>query len=289
VGLLALGPRGDGERYNRRDRLFVETGAEQAAVAMENARLYEEETEKERMQQELDTARRMQMAILPERRPDFPGIDFFAHLEPATEVGGDYFDYHLLDDGRLVFVVGDVSGHGISAGTLVSMSKSCIFNQLRTSFEVEPVMGAMNEMVCGALAEKLLMTLCYCIFDTAAGRLSYSIAGHPFPYLLPADGSELRELDISAYPLGVTRRARFQTAEVEFASGDMFVFYSDGIVEATNPREEQFGFQRFEQTIAAGRNQDAESIAAGILREFDKFRDGVPHDDDVTLVTIGIK
>ncbi|MBW7995202.1 MAG: PP2C family protein-serine/threonine phosphatase [Candidatus Glassbacteria bacterium] len=289
VGLLVLGPRQDGERYNRRDRIFLETCAEQAAVAMENARLYEEETEKERLQQELDTARRMQMAILPERKPEIPGIDFFAYLSPATEVGGDYFDYKLLDDGKLVFIVGDVSGHGVSAGTLVLMSKSCIFNQLRTNHEVEQVMVAMNEMVYGALAERLLMTFCYVIFDPAAGRLIYSIAGHPFPYHYRAAEGTMNELDISAYPLGVTRKTSYQTAEVDFAPGDVFVFYSDGIVEAMNPEKEQWGFERFEQVIRAGVDQDAESLSASILREFDTFRHDVPEDDDVTLVTIKIK
>ncbi len=289
VGLVVLGPRRDGERYNSRDRMLLETCAEQTAVAMENSRLYEEETEKERLKQELDTARRMQMAILPERKPDIPGLDFCAYLSPATEVGGDYYDYKLLDSGQLVFVIGDVSGHGVSAGTLVTMSKSCIFNQLRTSHAVEQVMSAMNEMVYGALAEKLLMTLCYAIIDPAAGKLVYSIAGHPFPYHVHAADGTLSELDISAYPLGVTRKARFRTAEVNFAPGDSFVFFSDGIVEAQNPENEQWGFERFEQVVTGNAGLDAESLTGKILSEFDDFRRGVPQDDDVTLVTIKVR
>ncbi len=288
VGLVVLGLRRDGERYNSRDRMLLETCAEQAAVAMENSRLYEEETEKERLKQELDTARRMQMAILPPPKPDIPGLDFFAYLNPATEVGGDYYDYKLLDSGQLVFMVGDVSGHGISAGTLVTMSKSCILNQLRTSYKVDQVMEAMNEMVYGALAERLLMTFCYTIIDPAAGKMVYSIAGHPFPYHIHAADGSLTELDISAYPLGVLPKASYKTAEVNFSPGDSFVFFSDGIVEAANPEKEQWGFERFEKMVAVNAGLDAESLSVKILSEFDKFRRGVPQDDDVTLVTIKI-
>jgi serine phosphatase RsbU (regulator of sigma subunit) len=288
VGLIVLGPRKDGERYNSRDRMLLETCAEQAAVAMENSRLYEEETEQERLKQELDTARRMQMAILPPCKPEIPGLDVFAFLSPATEVGGDYYDYKLLDSGQLVFVVGDVSGHGISAGTLVSMSKSCIFNQLRTSHDVVQVMSAMNEMVYGALAEKLLMTFCYAIIDPAAGKLVYSIAGHPFPYHIHSADGTMTELDISAYPLGVTPRASYKTAEVNFSPGDTFVFYSDGIVEAMNPENEQWGFERFEQVVTGNASLDAEALSGKILSEFDNFRRGVPQDDDVTLVVIKV-
>jgi len=195
AGIIALGRKRDGERYSRRDKLFVETIAEQVAVAMENVRLYEEETEKERLKQELETARNMQLAILPERKPDFPDLDIYSYLNPATEVGGDYFDYSLLDDDKLIFIIGDVSGHGISAGTLVSMSKSCIYNQIRIDYSVGKVMAAMNDMVYGALAERLLMTLCYAIFDLKAHTLTYSIAGHPFPYHYSTQKKTLKELE----------------------------------------------------------------------------------------------
>lgn len=289
VGLLALGPRRDGERYSRRDRTFCRTCAEQAAVALENVRMYQEETEKERLRQELDTARRMQMAILPERKPEVPGLDCFAHLNPATEVGGDYFDYRLLDSGEFIFLIADVSGHGVSAGTLVSMSKSCVFNQVRFNYGVAEMMTALNEMVRGTLAERLLMTLCYTIFDTRTSTLTYSVAGHPFPYHYCAADGVLSELELVAYPLGVTGKARYKVESRKFGQGDVFVFYSDGIIEAANPEGEQFGFERFEQAIRDNRGLDAESVAGNILESFDRFREGVPQADDVTLVVIRIK
>jgi len=289
MGFLALGRRRDGERYSRRDRLFVETIAEQVAISMENVRLYEEETEKERLRQELETARKMQMAILPERKPDFRGLDIFSYLNPATEIGGDYFDYNLIGEDSLVFIIGDVSGHGISAGTLVYMAKSCIFNQIRVDYSVEKMMSAMNDMVYGALKQRLLMTICYAVFDLKRHTLSYSIAGHPFPYHYSADSGKLNELDLSAYPLGVTSRARYKTAEISFAAGDIFVFYSDGIIEAMEPGGEQFGFPRFEKLIAANLSFDAETISRNIIKEFHNFIRENPQDDDVTLVVIKVK
>ena len=290
VGLLALGRRRDGERYSRRDRLFVQTLAEQVAVSMENVRLYEEETEKERLQQELDTARRMQMAILPVRKPDFPGLDVFAYLNPATEVGGDYFDYHFLEEsGKLIFTIADVSGHGISAGTLVYMTKSCIYNQIRIDYEVEKVMAALNDMVYGALSERLLMTFCYAIFDLRERTLTYSIAGHPFPYHYSAESGSLKEMELAAYPLGVMKKARFKVERINYAPGDVFAFYSDGIIEALDPAGEQFGFERFADKLKKSCTLDAEGISRGLLENFDGFRSGVPQADDVTLVIIKVR
>ena len=288
-GLLALGPRQGGQRYSRRDRLLLETISEQGAVAIENARLYEEETEQQRLKQELETARHMQMSLLPERNFETPQLDFAAYLIPATEVGGDYFDYRLIDEGQFMFIIGDVSGHGISASTLVSMSKSLIYNQVKTSYEVDKVMAAMNDMVQGALAERLLMTLCYTIFDLKNRKIRYSIAGHPFPYHYQAGSGELKELELSAYPLGVTSKAKYAVAETEYDPGDVLIFYSDGIVEGTNPEGEQLGFQRFEEMIIKNKHLSAEEINRNIIQEFSLFANEHPQDDDITLVVIKAK
>ncbi|MEA2063899.1 MAG: SpoIIE family protein phosphatase [Gemmatimonadota bacterium] len=286
VGILAAGPRPGGERYLRRDRMLLDTIGEQAAVAIENARLYEQETEKERMKQELETARHMQMSILPARKPQVPGLDFYAFLTPATEVGGDYFDYRLIDERTFMFLVGDVSGHGISAGTLVSMSKSCIYNQVKTSYEVDKVMAAMNDMVHGAMAERLLMTFCYTIFDLEKRTIRYSIAGHPFPYHYHAASGQMDELELSAYPLGVTSRARYSQAETPYSPGDVLVFYSDGLPEGADPEGEQLGFERFEEMILNNKHLSAEQINSNIIKEFRTFARGAPQDDDITLVVI---
>ena len=241
------------------------------------------------MRQELDTARQMQMSLLPERTPEIPHLDFAAYLTPATEVGGDYFDYRLIDEGQFMFIIGDVSGHGISASTLVSMSKSLIYNQIKVSYEVEQVMAAMNDMVHDALAKRLLMTLCYTIFDLKNQTLRFSIAGHPFPYHYQAGSGELKELELSAYPLGVTAKAKYAVAETEYASGDVLVFYSDGIVEGANPEGEQLGFQRFEEMILKNKHLNAEEISRNIIEEFSQFAQGQPQDDDITLVVIKAK
>lgn len=288
-GLLLIGPRRDGGRWSRRDRLLVETIAEQVAAALENVRLYEQETERARLRQELETARRMQLAILPERRPAFPGLEICSYLSPATEVGGDYFDYQQVDPGRVLLLIGDVSGHGISAGTVVYMAKSCLYNQVRADSSVPRVMEAMNAMVHGALRERMLMTLCYGIFDLERRVLDYSIAGHPFPYHYSAARGTLEELELSAYPLGVSPRTSYRSAEVGFGPGDLFVFYSDGIIEGLNPAGEQFGFERFAAEISAGSELDAESLCERLVGEYRAFAAGRPADDDITLVVARIK
>ncbi|MCE5269875.1 SpoIIE family protein phosphatase [bacterium] len=285
-GVFAFGPREGGQRYSSRDRGLLESMADQAAVALENVRLYEQETERERMRQELETARRMQLAILPERSFRAPGVEICAYLNPASEVGGDYFDYRRLDEDRLAFVIGDVSGHGLSAGTLVSMTKSCLFNQFRVDHSACAVLTAMNDMLRGALSERLLMTFCYTVFDTAARQCIYSIAGHPFPYHLSAAG-ELSELELPAYPLGARARNDFKQRSLSYSPGDLFVFYSDGIVEGLNPEGEQYGFERFEESIRrqAGR-ASVEAVSAALLLDFQGFARGAAQADDLTLVVI---
>ncbi len=285
-GAFAFGPREGAQRYSSRDRGLLETIAEQAAVALENVRLYEQETERERMRQELETARRMQLAILPERSFRVPGVEICAYLNPASEVGGDYFDYRKLDDNRLAFVIGDVSGHGLSAGTLVSMTKSCLFNQFRVDNSVGAVLTAMNDMLRGALSERLLMTFCYAVFDTDTRRIDYSVAGHPFPYHLSAAG-ELSELELPAYPLGARARNDFKQQSLAYGPGDLFVFYSDGIVEGLNPEGDQYGFERFEESIRrqAGR-ASVEAVSAALLLDFHGFARGAAQADDLTLVVI---
>lgn len=285
AGAFLFGPREGVGRWSRRDRSLLETVAEQAAVAMENVRLYEQETERERLRQELDAARRMQLAILPERSFQAPGIEIFAHIAPATEVGGDYFDYRRLDGDRLAFAIGDVSGHGISAGTLVSMTKSCLYNQFRVDCEVEPVMSAMNEMVRGTLSRRLLMTFCYVVFETGLRRMRYSVAGHPFPYRLCPDG-ELVELEMSAYPLGVSDKAAYGSRSLDYSAGDALVFYSDGIVEGVDPSGEQYGFNRFEESIRRHAGLSAEAMNSGLIDDFREFSRGIPQEDDITLVII---
>ncbi len=284
-GVFAFGPREGGQRYSRRELSLLETVAEQAAVSLENVRLYERETERERMRLELETARRMQMAILPERSFSSPGMEIFAFISPASEVGGDYFDYRRLDSGRLAFVIGDVSGHGLSAGTLVSMTKSCLYNQFRVDDSVTAVLTAMNDMVRGALSERLLMTFCYAVFDTVSRECSYSIAGHPFPYRLTADG-ELIELELGAYPLGAIARAKFRQQSFNYSPGDLFVFYSDGIVEGVDPDDAQYGFARFEQSIRRNAAGSPEMINSAIMKDFHDFARGAPQQDDITLVII---
>ena len=289
IAIITLGGKDSGQgRYSRKDFILFQTVAEQCAVSFENARMYEEETEKERMRQELDMARRMQFAILPKNEPEIEGIDFAAFISPATEVGGDYYDFKVLDSRKLAFLVGDVSGHGISAGTLVSMSKSCIFNQLKADYSVPQVMGSMNEMVKGALAERLLMTFCYSIFDLEKMSLEYSIAGHPFPYRSRVGNDKIEELEMSAYPLGVSAKAQYSSATTDLKPGDLLIFYSDGITEGVNRSAEQWGFERFEKLILEFRELPTREIVEKITGTFYDFSEGHPQEDDITLVAIKI-
>jgi len=248
-----------------------------------------EMVEKERIEHELKTASKIQSSILPEKDPSLEGYEVISYFHPAKEVGGDYYDYLHLPDNRLGIVIGDVSGHGIAAGLLMSMAKSCLYNQVKTSYRVEDVLFAMNNMVHELLHKRLLMSFCYSILDLKRRRLTYSSAGHHFPYHYSASEAALYSLESIAYPLGVRRDTHYKKKSAHFKPGDLLIFYSDGIIETMDGKGELFGFERFEELIVRNAHLAPAELKESILRELKEFARGTPQGDDIAVIIIKVK
>ena len=185
--------------------------------------------------------------------------------------------------------MGDVSGHGIPAGLLMSMAKSSLYNQIKISYKVPDVLFAMNNMVNEVLRKRLLMTFCYSILNLDRKKLNFASAGHHFPYFFSSQKLELVSLESIAYPLGVRKDTRYKEKSVNLHKGDMLLFYTDGIIETRNSADEEFGFDRFEDLLRKHWNLPAQDIRDNIIEEIDTFSEGNPQFDDITLIVIKVK
>jgi hypothetical protein len=232
---------------------------------------------------ELEVARELQRELLPRRAPAVSGYDFAFSYRTANTIGGDYYDFLELDDGRLVVVIGDASGHGIAAGLLMAIANSA----LKLGFDADPdpvtAAGLVNRALCRTGGRRAFMTL-YCgVLEPQTGRLRFVCAGHPFPFLRRADG-RIIELGTGALPLGIRLELALSSHETVIEAGDTLLLYTDGVVETLDAGGESYGFDRLRKGLAPGGASQA--IHDRLLRELDQFRGDEPVYDDRSLVVV---
>ncbi|MCP5151512.1 MAG: SpoIIE family protein phosphatase [Ectothiorhodospiraceae bacterium] len=243
--------------------------------------------ERERWQQDLARAREIQTGMLPGAPLLTPALEVAGMCRPAAEVGGDFYDYRELGDGRVAVVVADVTGHGFYSALFVAMAKSCLHASAASAGEPAAMMSALRGTLDLSIGRQLLMTCCYVVIDPVAGRLTYANAGHPFPYLQPAGRSmpqTLESLDPVLGALDDTGPDAFSVRSHRWGPGDLLVLYSDGLTEATDTRGEMFGTARLEAAIRGLAGDGAAAIRDGILRAVQHHARETSRRDDLTLV-----
>ena len=241
-----------------------------------------------RMKQELEYAREIQLSMLPREAPNIDWIDVAALSLPATEVGGDYYDYFDLGSDRLAVVVGDVTGHGVASGLVLSGIRSSL-NLLRDEMDrPSEVLGRVNLMLKRTSAPRMHMTLGVVVLDRASQVATISTAGHP-PVFLRRRSGEVIELGSGSFPLGAMENAIYLEHRVKIGAGDLFLIYSDGLVEAMSPHGEQFGWDRLRSILEnLDSGATANEIRDLILRTVWDFKGDAEQIDDVTMVVAGI-
>jgi serine phosphatase RsbU (regulator of sigma subunit) len=258
--------------------------ANMAAVKITNARLLEADRERDRIAQELSNATRIQQGMLPAETPTLPGYELEAFLETCNEVGGDLYDFHLRDDGKLVFVQGDVTGKGMGAALLMSSflaSARVLYDSCDDPAELARRLGAM---VHRSTDRTRFVTGFVGCLDPATGTLHYVNAGHPWPMLV-RDGV-LRELESNGVPFGVVPGFPYSTATVELAPGEVCAVFTDGIPEAQRG-EELYDEERLRQAMREEAGApDLATLRRRLLERVDEFLAGAPRTDDITLVLI---
>ncbi|MEM7351101.1 MAG: PP2C family protein-serine/threonine phosphatase [Acidobacteriota bacterium] len=237
-----------------------------------------------RVRDELDVARELQSELLPRSEPDLPGYRIAHSYRTANEIGGDYYDFLPLPDGRIVLTVGDASGHGISAGLVMAIANAT----LKTALDVDPrpqaVLSQLNRTLYRTGGRRAFMTLFYSVLDPATGDLEFACAGHPFPMLRRGDGT-IEELGTGALPLGIHKNSTFATGETTLEHGDLLVLYSDGIPEAAGgPHGDTFGFDRLMGLLV--HPESPKIIHDRILRAVRQHLGDQTLDDDLTLVVL---
>jgi len=237
-----------------------------------------------RVRDELEVARKLQSDLLPDTSPEVPGYSFAHSYRTANEVGGDYYEFQTLPDGRLAILMGDASGHGIAAGLLMAISNATLKTAIDVDPEPEAVAALLNAALYRTGDRRAFMTLFYGLLDPLSGELNFVCAGHPFPLLRKA-GGEIQELGTGTLPLGLRRSVDLQTQSAVLENGDLLVLFTDGLPESVNgPNGDAFGFQKIKQLLATVGSPDR--VHDRILLAFDEHIGHEPLTDDLTLVVI---
>jgi serine phosphatase RsbU (regulator of sigma subunit) len=232
---------------------------------------------------ELEVARELQRELLPIEAPEIDGYSFAFSYRTANTIGGDYYDFFQIEDGRWALITGDASGHGIAAGLVMAIAGSALKLGFDRDSDPVAVTRVVNRALCRTGGSRAFMTLFCGVLEPATGRLRFVCAGHPFPLLRRA-GGEIFELGKGCLPLGIRFELELEAHEVEIAPGDALTLYTDGVVETVSPSGETFGFERLSAALAPGGTSRA--IHDRVLHEVEAFRQGEPVLDDCSLVVI---
>jgi serine phosphatase RsbU (regulator of sigma subunit)/predicted ester cyclase len=247
-------------------------------------RLEQERIERERIEQELRVARSIQQASLPESVPELEGWQITPFYQPAREVGGDFYDFFELPEGRLGLVVGDATGKGVSAALMMASARSML-RAVAQGTEHSPggVLGRVNDALATDIPPNMFITCFYAILEPESGRLRYANAGHDLPYVWQS--GEAEELRARGMPLGLMPGMSYEQKEIELDVGEGVFFYSDGLVEAHDPKREMFGFPRLRALIAE--HAEEGSLGDFLMEELYSFvGEGWQQEDDITLLTL---
>ena len=287
IGLLNLGSRLSDQEYSGDDRRLLESLAAQAAPAVRVGQLVrEQEAEirsRERLEQELQVAKLIQQHFLPRTSPDLPGWDIDAYYHPAREVGGDFYDFIALEDGKIGLVIGDVTDKGVPAALVMAATRSVLRAAAQRLIDPGEVLERVNEHLCPDIPENMFVTCLYGVLEPATGRLRFANAGHNLPCV--RSGSRVVELRATGMPLGLMPGMRYDEAEAVLDPGTQILLYSDGLVEAHDGRREMFGTPRLTELFAVlGRGERLIDRVLGSLAEF--TGGGAEQEDDITLVSL---
>ncbi len=242
--------------------------------------------EQERLRQDFKRAHEIQMGMLPEGDLSTEQIEISGYCQPAADVGGDYYDYLLLEDDKLGIILGDVTDHGFYSGLFVAMAKSCLHTQTTIDYAPEKVMEAMNRTVSLSMKSGMLMTCCYALIDTRRQTLSYTNAGHNYPYHYSQSADKLEPLVATDLLLGVPgfEASKYNQQERPWETGDLLLLYSDGIVEAEDAGGEMFEEERLQEILLENRDSAPAQIKEAVLQALSRHTRDMAQSDDVTLV-----
>jgi sigma-B regulation protein RsbU (phosphoserine phosphatase) len=241
------------------------------------------------VQQELDIARTIQTSILPKTFPAFPEhkeFDIYAEMLPAKEVGGDLYDFFLIDKYRLGFVVGDVAGKGVPAAMFMAVSKTLLKATALKGIPSDTCLEIVNNILAEESLPTMFVTVCYGILDIRNGVVDFCLGGHMPPYVISKNGQVTQAAGKTNLVVGAIKNIEFQCNMLVLQPGDTMFIYTDGVTEAINRNNEFFEESRLEQTLTTHSQMPLDELVKGVIASVQTFTQGVSQSDDVTCMVV---
>jgi serine phosphatase RsbU (regulator of sigma subunit)/HAMP domain-containing protein len=289
-GLFLICCPQNSSRYAPEEMQLLDTLLSQGNIAIENALLYEELTEQERLKKELEIARRVQLSLLPQTTLEVPGLDIDGVCLPAEEIGGDYYDYFRIDDHTIGIAIADVTGKGTSAAFYMAVIKGIMLSLTTIHTSPKALLRELNQRVLGTMERRIFATMIYATIDTRKRLLTFARAGHNALIRRSAGDSRVESLTPKGMGLGLAQDGHFEQhiseERVRYQPGDLFVFYTDGISEAMNDQRQEFSEESLLDFIADLDDQNARDVNQKIVRQVHAHTRNTPPHDDITLVTV---
>jgi serine phosphatase RsbU (regulator of sigma subunit)/HAMP domain-containing protein len=290
IGIVALGDGSLIETFTDEESDLLNTFVRIGAMAIENLKLLQIQTENEILKMELEFAHDIQMRLLPQEVPQIKGFDIFTLSLPAKDIGGDYYDFINLNGGRQLGIsIADVAGKGVPAALYMASSRSFLRAEAVKNIQPSAVMSKINGLLYEDMKEKTFVSMFYGVIDIPTKVLHFTNAGHISPLLYRKQLDKLTYLESHGFPLGITHGVFYSDSSITFIPDDLIIFYTDGVVEAMNPEGELFGFQRLEDILINAGSLDTKSLVDRIMAEVSSFSKGQHLMDDLTLVVMKVR
>lgn len=273
--------------YGEDDLDLLEAFASSAAISLERARQHEEILEKRKLEEELSIAKRIQQSFLPRKKPQLYGFDISGVNIPSEEVGGDYYDFIPIIENQVGIAIGDVSGKGIPAALIMASFRASLIAEIRNNYAIRSIMFKVNNLLFESTASDIYVTAVYGVLDTKNRILTFANAGHNAPILRHASG-EMEYLTEGGVALGMFENLKYEERPLGLSPGDIIVFYTDGVTEAKNEKEEEFGTRRLKQVINDSHQLNASRIQENIYRAVKDFTGSLHQADDLTMIVIKV-
>ena len=285
VGVIQLLNKTTGPRFTVDDHDFLSKLSGHMAMALENARLHREVVEKQRLEKELALARGIQRSLLPDAPPVVPGYDIAVINEPCFEVGGDYYDFLNLGPQSLLLVVADVEGKGVSSALVMSNLQATLRALVMHLHSLEVLTLSLNEMICNDTKSQKFLSMFLGLVDTRRNGLHYINAGHVPPILIDGETGKYQNLEDGGTVIGLFLATEYQRGSAKLKNGDILVCCTDGILEANNAADDEFGTERLAASVFKHRNKSAQELVDSVLADVNAFSvDGTHVDDKVLMV-----
>jgi sigma-B regulation protein RsbU (phosphoserine phosphatase) len=289
LGVITMAGKPPGEIFTAGDAKLATTIMTQVAIAIHNSRLAQALQEAGRVQQQMEIAARIQQSLLPKHPPQLPGIALVGQCLPATNVGGDYYDFLTDDDGRLVLLIADASGHSVGSALMMAMARSILRHEISQGSSLDKVLTNTNTAMLNDLIEAEMFITLFCArYDPGTRELTFVNGGHNPPMLQRAVEGQTIELNSEGMILGLLDDVMYEEKSITLNSGDLLVFYTDGVIEARNPGGEQFGEEKLQNLLSKHYTLSPDELKEQIYKAICQHTQNTEQQDDITLLILKV-